>query len=55
MEPVSFPKLKPKHTSKEWALTGAKDRPTNLIKSLYLDPEALEEQGYTLLEVLKDA
>lgn len=47
MEPVEFPpevqikKLPPK----EWALTGAKGRPSRIIKSLLLDPIAEEEHN----------
>jgi 2-oxoglutarate ferredoxin oxidoreductase subunit alpha len=46
MEPVEFKKTAPlKLPAKEWALTGAKGRPKNLVKSLYLDPEALEKHN----------
>jgi len=46
MEPVEFKKTAPpKLPAKEWALTGAKERPKNLVKSLYLDPEALEKHN----------
>ncbi|UCD96345.1 MAG: 3-methyl-2-oxobutanoate dehydrogenase subunit beta, partial [Candidatus Bathyarchaeota archaeon] len=53
MEPVSFPKLTPQNSSKEWALTGAKDRPANLIKSLYLDPSALEKHNLVINETIQ--
>ena len=53
MEPVSFPKLTPQYTSKEWALTGARDRPANLIKSLYLDPSALEKHNLVINETIQ--
>jgi 2-oxoglutarate ferredoxin oxidoreductase subunit alpha len=53
MEPVSFPKLAPRHTPKGWALTGAKDRPANLVKSLYLDPEALEKHNLVINQTLQ--
>lgn len=46
MEPVEFKKTAPmKLPAKEWALTGADGRPKNLVKSLYLDPEALERHN----------
>jgi len=46
MEPVEFQKTKPlKLPKKEWALTGAKERAPNLVKSLYLDPAALEKHN----------
>jgi 2-oxoglutarate ferredoxin oxidoreductase subunit alpha len=44
MEPVEFKKpTPPKLPAKTWALTGTKDHPRNVIKTLYLDPEALEK------------
>ena len=46
MEPVEFKETKSsKLPPKEWTLTGAKGRPPNLVKSLYLDPEALEKHN----------
>jgi len=46
MEPVEFKQTAPlKLPAKEWALTGAKGRAKNLVKSLYLDPEALEKHN----------
>ncbi|MDH5447535.1 MAG: 3-methyl-2-oxobutanoate dehydrogenase subunit VorB [Candidatus Bathyarchaeota archaeon] len=46
MEPVEFKKTAPPTLpAKEWALTGTKGRPKNLVKSLYLDPEALEKHN----------
>jgi len=46
MEPVEFKKtLSPKLPAKTWALTGAKGRSVNLIRTLYLDPEALEKKN----------
>ncbi len=46
MEPVEFKETTPsKLPPKEWILTGAKGRPPNLVKSLYLDPEALEKHN----------
>lgn len=44
MEPVEFKKVKiPKLPAKTWALTGAKGRPRKIIRTLYLDPVALEK------------
>jgi len=44
MEPAEFKKTAPpKLPTKTWALTGAKGRPPNIIRTLYLDPEALEK------------
>jgi 2-oxoglutarate ferredoxin oxidoreductase subunit alpha len=46
MEPVEFKKKEPlKLPEKKWALTGAKGRSPNLVKSLYLDPEILEKHN----------
>jgi 2-oxoglutarate ferredoxin oxidoreductase subunit alpha len=44
MEPVEFKKTVPRNLpAKTWTLTGAKGRPRNVIKTLYLDPVALEK------------
>lgn len=46
MEPVEFEKkASPRLPTKDWAVTGAKGRPPNLIKSLYLDPKELEQHN----------
>jgi len=46
MEPVEFRKEGVRRLpEKTWALTGAKGRSSNLVKSLYLDPEALEKHN----------
>lgn len=54
MEPVEFVEgRKPIKdlTPKDWATTGcAGDRPTNIINSLFLDPEALERHNLKLAE-----
>lgn len=42
MEPVVLKEYNPAIPPKPWALTGAKGRDKNLIKSLYLQPEMLE-------------
>jgi 2-oxoglutarate ferredoxin oxidoreductase subunit alpha len=49
MEPVVFEK-KPRRKlpPKDWALTGAKDRPQNIVRSLWLREGALEELNYKL-------
>ncbi len=38
MEPVEFPEITPLAVEKPWALTGAKDRPANVIRTLYMLP-----------------
>lgn len=44
MEPAEFKKtVPPDLPTKKWALTGAKGRPANLLRTLYLDPVALEK------------
>jgi 2-oxoglutarate ferredoxin oxidoreductase subunit alpha len=52
MEPVEFPdKLEePPLPEKTWAATGAKGREPRLIKSLFLDPQGLEENCLILHE-----
>lgn len=50
MEAVEFPDQEAPTVlpQKPWATTGAKDRTPNLINSLYLDPEELEQHNYHL-------
>ncbi|AHF07361.1 3-methyl-2-oxobutanoate dehydrogenase subunit VorB [Desulfitobacterium metallireducens] len=50
MEAVEFPDQEGSTvlTPKPWATTGAKGRDPNLINSLYLDPEKLEQHNYHL-------
>jgi 2-oxoglutarate ferredoxin oxidoreductase subunit alpha len=51
MEPVEFPaeiQIK-KLPSKDWTLTGAKGRPSRIIKSLILDPIEEEEHNWKLM------
>lgn len=46
MESVEFPETYREPSTpdgKEWALTGADGRPSRIVKSLFLDPELLEE------------
>lgn len=55
MEPVEFRKEDaPRLPDKKWALTGAKGRSANLVKSLYLDPEALEEHNLEINRKVQD-
>ena len=54
MEPVELPELKqPTRPERPWALTGAKDRPRNIITSLQLDPPTLERVNLRLQETFK--
>jgi 2-oxoglutarate ferredoxin oxidoreductase subunit alpha len=51
MEPVELPAITPRQIEKPWALTGAKDRPGRVIRSLYMLPGeegALERLNYKL-------
>ncbi len=52
MEPVDFGEYKPLESlpPKEWALTGAKGRPSNVVHSLNIDPDGLEEVNNKLQE-----
>ncbi len=51
MEPVVLPEpIDGDLPPKDWALTGARNRPPNFIKSLYLDVELLEELNLKLQE-----
>lgn len=56
MESVEFPEKYEEPSSpegKDWALTGAKDRPQRIIKSLFLNPEQLEDNCLLLAEKYK--
>ena len=49
MEPVEFEQTAPKEPpQKDWALTGARDRSPNVVKSLYLDPTVLEKHNLAI-------
>jgi len=50
MEPVEFPDKyeEPELPPKDWAATGADGRPPRVIKSLFLDPYALEDNSINL-------
>lgn len=51
LESVIFPdNYRQKHVSKPWALTGAKDRNANVIRSLWLDDTGVEENNKKLQE-----
>ena len=54
MEPVVIPDEVPiEEYDKSWALTGAKDRPPNVVNSLFLDEKELEEHNIKLQEKFK--
>jgi len=54
MEPIYlYDKPAPKPPLKAWALTGAKDRPPNIMRSLYLVPGELEKLNKVLQEKYK--
>ncbi|MFQ5453858.1 MAG: 3-methyl-2-oxobutanoate dehydrogenase subunit VorB [Candidatus Zixiibacteriota bacterium] len=55
MEPVEFPDKyeEPELPPKTWAATGAKDREPQIIKSLFLDPDALEKHNHILQKKYK--
>jgi 2-oxoglutarate ferredoxin oxidoreductase subunit alpha len=49
MEPIVLQKKRARELpSKDWALTGAKDRPQNIIRSLWLQEGVLEQLNYKL-------
>jgi len=51
MEPVVLPDpIETNLPRKDWVLTGAKNRPPRVIKSLYLDVTVLEKQNFKLRE-----
>ncbi len=51
MEPVELPELKPPvRPARPWALTGCKDRPPNIVNSLYLVVEEMERVNLRLQE-----
>lgn len=56
MEPVEFGRKtrQSTHPLKSWALTGAKGRPPNLVKSLYLNPKELEEHNLEINKKIQD-
>ena len=55
MEPVEFPEIMdPVRPERPWALTGAKDRPKNIITSLFLSPETMEKKVLRLLDIIAE-
>lgn len=55
MEPVEFPEIKePQRPERPWALTGARNRPKNVITSLFLGAENLERENLKLQEIIKE-
>jgi 2-oxoglutarate ferredoxin oxidoreductase subunit alpha len=55
MEPVEFPALKePQRPERPWALTGAKDREKNVITSLFLGAQKLEQENLRLQEIVEE-
>lgn len=55
MEPVEFKETsQAKIPKKDWALTGAKERPANVLKTLYLDPVALEKKNLEIHRKLQE-
>ena len=56
MEPVEFKSPeKPFVARKEWIVTGAKNRPRNIIKTLFLDPVILEKRNLAMGAKLREA
>ena len=54
MEPVTFKKSKPRDLPpKDWALTGAKNRPQNIVRSLWLAEGRLEQLNLELQKTYK--
>jgi 2-oxoglutarate/2-oxoacid ferredoxin oxidoreductase subunit alpha len=55
MEPVEFPEMREiRRATFPWALTGAQDRPHNIITSLFLNANQLEEQNLRLQRIIAD-
>ena len=48
MEPVELPDYTPQMIPKPWAVTGSEGRPKNIVTSIYLEPERLEEHNRKL-------
>jgi 2-oxoglutarate/2-oxoacid ferredoxin oxidoreductase subunit alpha len=54
MEPAELPPMKPPVRQRPaWALTGADKRPKNIITSIYLDPDQMEQLNLRLQAKLK--
>lgn len=54
MEPVEFMPLRKEKEEKPWVLTGARGRPSRVIKSLYLQDVELEEHDIKLQKKYKE-
>lgn len=55
MEPVEFPEMKePERPDHPWALTGARGRKKNIITSLFLVPEELEQENLKLQKIVRE-
>jgi len=55
MEPVEFPEMQAiRRATFPWALTGAKDRPHNIITSLFLNANQLEEENLRLQRIIAE-
>jgi len=55
MEPVEFPEMQEiRRATFPWALTGAQDRPHNIITSLFLNANQLEEQNLRLQRIIAE-
>ena len=55
MEPVELPDVPPVEIEKPWAVRGTENkRPHNIINSLYLKPEILEQTNFERFERYKD-
>lgn len=51
MEPVEFPEITENKVEKPWAVNGTKlERKHNIVNSLWLNPEALEEKNFERFE-----
>ena len=50
MEPVTLKKINSKRVKKPWVLTGAKNRPARMLRSLFLEAGALEKHNEKLQE-----
>ena len=55
MEPIAFPEIKSETVEKPWATTGTKgERKPNIVNSLYLDPQELENNNLALDKIYKE-
>lgn len=54
MEPVELPEMmRVERPARSWALTGAKGRPKNIITSLYLNAESMEQVNFQLQAIFR--